>query len=95
MVAGDEVVVEEVVVGLADGLQQARALLLHQRAAVQPQRQLVQPLLCTPASCAHSRATRVVHIRGMTCLCTIILMQPLYRHGKVLWRQPLEYGEAS
>ena len=51
MVARDEVVVEEVVVGLADSLQQARALLLDQRAAVQPQSEGVQPLLCTQSQC--------------------------------------------
>ena len=51
VVARDEVVVEEVVVGLADGLQQARALLLNERAAVQPQSKRVQPLLCVQAAC--------------------------------------------
>ena len=46
VVVGDEVVVEEVVVRLADGLQQPRALLRQQRAAIHAQRQLVHLLLC-------------------------------------------------
>lgn len=66
MVARDEIIMKEVVVGLADGLQQARALLPDQRATVQPQGELVQPLLCIQAAGAQVRATRSAPSYG-TC----------------------------
>ena len=50
LVAGDEVVMEEVIVCLPDGQQQPRPLLGQQRIPVHAQRQLVQACLCTSIS---------------------------------------------